>query len=65
MPYGSRTHGILEIDGRSRYTEEECEALAAADRYRRARGIKFLSLTQMMQVLRGLGWRKTCPERRE
>jgi hypothetical protein len=40
------------------YSEEELEALKAVDRYKRDNRRPFPALTEVLGVLRSLGWRK-------
>lgn len=42
----------------SEYTAEECEFLIAIDRYKRTRRRPYPSWSEVLQVLRSLGWRK-------
>jgi hypothetical protein len=46
----------------SDYTEEEREFLVAIDRYKRTRRRPYPTWREVLQVLRGLGWRRVRPE---
>lgn len=41
-----------------RYTDEEREVLAAVDRVRRRKGWRFLGVTELLAVLKGMGYRR-------
>jgi hypothetical protein len=49
-------------EGRDEYTDEELEVLRAADAYRRAKGLRFLSVTDILKVMKGLDYRKHLVE---
>ncbi len=52
-----RKHRVREpIFPGAEYTADECAALAAVDAYRRRTGHKFPTLTELLDVLRALGW---------
>lgn len=41
------------------YSDDESEFLAAADRYKSAYGVKFLTLCDHVKILQSLGWERT------
>jgi hypothetical protein len=43
------------------YTDEEREFLQAIDRYKRAKRRPYPTWREVLNVLRGLGWRKVTP----
>lgn len=58
------TTGSQETCVGADYTPDELEVLKAVDAYRRRTGKKFPTVTEIMTVMAGLGWRppvKTAP----
>ena len=47
-----------EMNAGSTYTDEEREFLVAIDRYKRRNNRPFPTWIEVLDVLRGLGWRK-------
>lgn len=41
------------------YDEEETEFILAVERWKRTTGVKFPALTDLLKILKELGWRKT------
>lgn len=50
-------------EGRDDYTEEEAEILRAALTYREEKGLRFLSVLDMVEVLKRLGYERRDREK--
>jgi hypothetical protein len=58
MAKSIRGQGLSGSNIGSEYDKDEDEALKSADAFRVKHGLSFLSLTQFLQVLKDIGWRK-------
>jgi hypothetical protein len=58
VPTAQRTHTRARQHDGSGYTPEELEALRAVDQWKRANRKHWPALTEIMAILRSLGWRK-------
>ncbi len=58
MAYKRKTDSAHEINMGAEYTPEEIEFLQAMDAYMRAKGKRFPSFTEVLNVAKSLGYRK-------
>lgn len=56
-----RGHGVEESFPGARYSQEETEFLMAVDRYKRRHHRPHPTCTEILDVLRSLGWRRDPP----
>jgi hypothetical protein len=40
------------------FDDDDVEALQTVDRFKQDHRVKFLTVTQLIEILKGLGWRK-------
>lgn len=61
MPRHNYEQGIASEFPGSEYTDDELELLRAVDRYKTRTGRRFPSVTEILSVVKSLGYRKETP----